>query len=168
MIGTSAFQSNDKLEFFEFTTDLRYLSQDAFSGAMLKEDSLAVLGTSPIHTIAAGALSLYVRFPRMEILKLRGTIEEIDGRGIMLRPDTTIVPDQGYDDFRPFGLLQIGTQEEPSRLRRCGASGDPGIKASNSSYTHFFEKLNIYQKSGVFQDSNVFINNYGTRSDVIV
>jgi hypothetical protein len=168
MIGTSAFQSNDKLEFFEFTTDLRYLSQDAFSGAMLKEDSLTLLGTSPIHTIAAGALSLYVRFPRMEILKLRGTIEEIDGRGIMFRPDTTIVPDQGYDDFRPFGLLQIGTQEEPSRLRRCGASGDPGIKASNSSYAHFFEKLNIYQKSGVFQDSNVFINNYGTRSDVIV
>ena len=153
LIRSSAFQSTG-IQFFEFTSKLRFIGQSAFYARSMITDErcIALLGESPILYIGADAFNSAFGFTNIALFKLRGTIQTIEAHAFLFQTGVN----------GAVGVLQIGSQEEPSVLQICGTvnvnddgskSTYAGIRPSDSSnYTSYFTTCQVYKKTGVFND----------------
>ena len=153
LIRSSAFQSTG-IQFFEFTSKLRFIGQSAFYARSMITDErcIALLGESPILYIGADAFNSAFGFTNIALFKLRGTVQTIEAHAFLFQTGVN----------GAVGVLQIGSQEEPSVLQICGTvnvnddgskSTYAGIRPSDSSnYTSYFTTCQVYKKTGVFND----------------
>ena len=146
IVCTSAFQSTS-IQFFEFTSKLRFIGSSAFySRSLIKDERcIALLGESPLLFIGADAFNAAFGFDNIARFKLRGTIQTIQTHAFLFQTGVN----------GAVGVLQIGSPEEPSVLSSCGKpKGEAaGIRPSNSiSFTSYFTTCQVYKKTGVFND----------------
>ena len=153
LIRSSAFQSTG-IQFFEFTSKLRFIGQSAFYARSMITDErcIALLGESPILYIGADAFNSAFGFTNIALFKLRGTVQTIEAHAFLFQTGVN----------GAVGVLQIGSQEEPSVLQVCGTvnvnddgskSTYAGIRPSDKdNYTSYFTTCQVYKKTGVFND----------------
>lgn len=148
IVRSGAFQGKG-LKFFEFTSKMRIVESNAFQGGpatykMGDVRAFELLGEAPLVQIGAGAFNQGFGFDgTIPVFKLRGTVREIGRYAFMF----SIYRDNA------IGLLQIGSEDEPSELQVCGTPGYEGILCSDDTYKSFFTRGEVYKKAGVFQDS---------------
>ena len=151
-IHSNAFQSTG-IEFFEFTSKLRFIGQSAFYARSMITDERCInlLGESPILYIGTDAFNSAFGFTNIALFKLRGTIQTIEAHAFLFQTGVN----------GAVGVLQIGSQEEPSVLQVCGLlniledgnkSTKAGIRPANKEYTAYFTTCQVYKKTGVFND----------------
>ena len=152
-IHSNAFQSTG-IEFFEFTSKLRFIGQSAFYARSMITDERCInlLGESPILYIGTDAFNSAFGFTNIALFKLRGTIQTIEAHAFLFSTGVN----------GAVGVLQIGSQEEPSVLQVCGLlniledgnkSTKAGIRPANKDeYTAYFTTCQVYKKTGVFND----------------
>lgn len=156
-----AFQ-NSQLVFFEFPSKLRIIGPSAFlsgfNGSKMTDNRNAqLLGECPLVRIDADAFNNRFAFSNLDTFKLRGTVEEIGTLAFMFASPAN----NGIKN------LQIGSSDEPSKLKVCGTVASPGIKTVDPRHTSYFVKCTIYAKNGEFNGDIVSKNeplicNYGT------
>ena len=156
-----AFQ-NSQLVFFEFPSKLRIIGPSAFlsgfNGSKMTDNRNAqLLGECPLVRIDSDAFNNRFAFSNLDTFKLRGTVEEIGTLAFMFASPAN----NGIKN------LQIGSSDEPSKLKVCGTVASPGIKTVDPRHTSYFVKCTIYAKNGEFNGDIVSKNeplicNYGT------
>jgi hypothetical protein len=116
-----------------------------------------LLGECPLVRIDSDAFNNRFAFSNLDTFKLRGTVEEIGTLAFMFASPAN----NGIKN------LQIGSSDEPSKLKVCGTVASPGIKTVDPRHTSYFVKCTIYAKNGEFNGDIVSKNeplicNYGT------
>ena len=149
---SGAFQ-NSSVEFFEFPSQLRIVGSSAFvtgfnGKKMTDKRNAQLLGECPLVRVDSDAFNNKFAFSNLDVFKLRGTLEEIGSLGFMFAST-------GNGGIQ---LLQIGSSDEPSRLRFCGSTASPGIKTVDPRHNAYFTKCQIFAKTGAFDGSIVSTN----------